>query len=167
MLAVDPDAPPAPPLAPAATPGPTQRPAATGAARQQDVIRTPEQQTHVFVSYSRSDRSYVDRLVAYLNEAGVETWIDEASIDYGSHWLAEIRNAIDECRSFVVVMTPAAEDSEWVQNEVHHALQEYKAILPLLLKGTPLFQVGTRQYEDVRTGEMPSQAFLDRLRQAL
>ena len=39
----------------------------------------------VFISYSRSDSGYVQKLVAYLRENGVPAWADNA-INHGEHW---------------------------------------------------------------------------------
>jgi hypothetical protein len=118
---------------------------------------------HVFVSYSRSDQDYVDRLVAHLRGEGLDVWID-TNIDYGSTWPSVIRDAVDSCDAFVVVMTPEAERSEWVANEIQRAKVQSKPILPLLLEGLPFFVLGVVQHESVVGGAMPSAAFVHRLR---
>jgi serine/threonine-protein kinase len=134
--------------------------------------RAPQPQTsselsvtpsHVFVSYSRVDQTYVDHLVSHLETSGVKTWIDRESIDYGTRWARLIRDAIDQCSAFVIVMTPESEDSEWVEREIQRADSEGKPILPLLLRGREFFRLNEIQFEDVRSGEMPSAAFLARL----
>jgi len=117
---------------------------------------------HVFVSYSRTDKPYVDRLVAHLGAAGIPVWVDH-EIDHGDRWASVIESQITTCAAFVPVMTPAAAGSEWVEREVQFAQQLAKPILPLLLSGRPFFRLGTTQHEDVTGGGMPTAKFIERL----
>jgi hypothetical protein len=117
----------------------------------------------VFVSYSRDDREYVKRLVAHLRRAGLEIWVDD-EIHHGEAWVSVVSTRIDECAAFVVVMSPAADSSEWVRREITRAQGEGKPILPLLLAGRrPLLQVNELQYEEVDKGRMPSAEYVARL----
>jgi hypothetical protein len=122
---------------------------------------------HVFVSYGHgSDGGYVPRLAAFLAEAGVAVWFDREIIT-GDRWERVIRERIDTCAAFVVVMTPEAESSAWVMREITRAEAMARPILPLLLSGGVFFRLGDVQFEDVRTGAMPSDGFLARLRTLL
>lgn len=114
---------------------------------------------HVFVSYSRDDQRYVDRLARHLTLQGVEVWID-ADIDYGSRWSAVIREQIDTCEAMLVVMTPAAEQSTWVEREIERAEHIGKPIHPLLLDGPPFFRLGHLHYADVRGGKLPPSSLI-------
>jgi hypothetical protein len=117
---------------------------------------------HVFISYSRTDTAYVERLAAHLQAAGVPVWVDH-EIDYGDRWASVIEAEISSCVAFVPVMTPAAGASEWVEREIHFAQQLGRPILPLLLAGQPFFRLATTQHEDVTSGAMPTPAFVARL----
>lgn len=119
---------------------------------------------HVFVSYSRKDATYVEALVAACAERGIEHWIDR-HIDYGSRWANEIRDRVDACAVFVVVMTPEAEESEWVEREVHRAQAKKRPIMPLLLRGDEFFRLAAHQFEDVRDGVLPSEGWFGRIRE--
>lgn len=118
---------------------------------------------YVFLSYSRHDREYVDRLVSFFRAGGVDVWADH-EIDYGARWLTVIRDRIDQCSAFVLVMTPQAEDSQWVAEEVARADQMHKLILPLLLDGRPFFGMTGTQYHPVQGGLMPRPDFVEFLR---
>lgn len=118
---------------------------------------------YVFVSYSRSDQAYVDQLVDYLESCGVETWIDNTGIDYGAEWPSVIRDAVDGCSCIIVVMTPLAESSQWVDRELHRAREQGKRIYPLLLEGASFFVLGVTQYEDISDEKMPSDEFVGSL----
>ena len=69
---------------------------------------------------------YVDRLVGHLQDVDVPAWIDKAGIDYGTRWTQVIRDAVDTCSAFVIVTTPAAEESEWVEREIQRAEKKAK-----------------------------------------
>ena len=128
----------------------------------ESILPPPSTGHRVFISYSRTDQEYVDQLVARLGDAGLTTWIDK-TIDYGDRWLQVIKDQVDSCVALVVVMTPAAEDSTWVEREIHRAEMKGKPVLPLLLEGDTFFRFGHIQYEDVTSGSMPSDGFVERL----
>jgi hypothetical protein len=117
---------------------------------------------HVFLSYAREDSAYVERLRVFLNERGVETWIDSET-DYGTRWTQVVRDKVDSCAALVVVMTPEAEQSEWVDREIHRAEALGKLIVPLLLRGQSFFRLGVTQYVDVSDGGLPPDDFVYRL----
>jgi hypothetical protein len=118
--------------------------------------------SHAFVSYSRTDSVYVEQLVAWLAENGVPIWSD-TGIVYGSRWPAVVSDAVDRSAAVVVVMSPVAESSEWVDRELARAELKGLPVLPLLLAGDPFFRLGSTQYEDVRDGRMPREAFVRRV----
>jgi hypothetical protein len=114
---------------------------------------------HVFVSYSRTDAAYVELLGRHLRGSGVDVWVD-SNIDYGTRWELEIRTRIDTCSALIVVMSPEAEESPWVANEVSRAQTRQKPVYPLLLRGEGFFRLGHLQHEDVRGDAMPDQRFI-------
>ena len=120
----------------------------------------------VFLSYSRVDRTYVAKLAAELERRGFAVWYDDR-IDLGHRWWRTIEQQIEVCAAMVVVMSPEARDSEWVEREIMLAQQEKKPILPLLLRGKVLSLLINQQYADVRNGELPPDAFYTRLRRAV
>jgi hypothetical protein len=119
---------------------------------------------HVFISYSHDETAeYVHRLETHLNLAGIAVW-DDKEIISGDHWRRLIREQIDTCAAVIIVMTPDAEQSPWVNCEIVRAENGQKPILPLLLRGTGFFGPDDLQYADVSTGTMPTFAFTNRLR---
>jgi hypothetical protein len=111
---------------------------------------------HVFVSYSRTDQEYVEALAIACSERGIECWID-TNLDYGSRWPQVIRERVDSCAVFVVVMTPEAEDSVWVGREIDQAESTARPIMPLLLRGNRFFRLAEHQFDDVRSGALPTE----------
>jgi hypothetical protein len=118
----------------------------------------------VFISYSHgSDGEYVERLAEHLIQQGIAVWFDREIIS-GDRWASLIRDQIDSCVAMVVVMSPAAEASVWVNREIIQAEEMGKPIHPLLVKGRRFFRLADVQYEDVTGGQMPPPRFVDRLR---
>jgi hypothetical protein len=54
----------------------------------------------VFVSYSHTDRQYVDKLVAFLRSEGFDIWIDDG-IEIGTQWVDVVREKVDTCSAVV------------------------------------------------------------------
>ncbi len=121
---------------------------------------------HAFISYSRSDGPYVARLAEWLRAAGIPVWADQ-NIEYGEAWTQQIEKNLDAASAVIVVMTPSARDSLWVNREIARAERKNKPVFPLLLSGEPLLQFETTQYEDVSSGALPSPRFADSVAQSM
>ncbi len=85
----------------------------------------------VFISYSRKDTDWADRIKATLESNGVSCWMDRAGINAGEKYTREIINAIKRCDVFLLVLSPNAERSEWVPKELGKAIQYRKYIIPV------------------------------------
>lgn len=118
---------------------------------------------YAFISYCRADIDYVRKLAAFLRGNGVDVWLDFHT-PTGERWRHLVCRKIDECSAFVLVMSPAADQSSWVDEEIDRARIEGKPIMPLLLAGRPVFGLSGAQYVDVRDGTMPGAEFVDTLR---
>jgi hypothetical protein len=88
--------------------------------------------TQVFISYSRKDLDFVERLAENLKAAGLEVWYDLSGLDGGTRWGREIQSAIQQSQIFVVVLSPNSVESEWVEKEFMYANSLKRKIIPLL-----------------------------------
>ncbi|MEI7867868.1 MAG: TIR domain-containing protein, partial [Candidatus Methylumidiphilus sp.] len=88
----------------------------------------------VFLSYSRADRAFADRLLDDLEQAGHPCWLDTTDIPGGEVWIAAIAEGLERAYAVVTLVTEAANRSEWVRLEFLHAKQLGKPIIPLLTK---------------------------------
>ena len=91
----------------------------------------------IFFSHASADRVIADEITLKLRRAGLKVWYSKTHIKGAQQWQAEIGKALQRCDWFVVMLTPAAVKSKWVERELAYALQhdQYnKQIVPLLLK---------------------------------
>ena len=85
----------------------------------------------IFISYSRTDSDFVDRLEADLKARNFYTWVDRLKLEGGQDCRSEIQKAIDHCQIMLVVLSPEAMASKYVRQEYDYADSEDKPIIPL------------------------------------
>ena len=123
----------------------------------------------VFVSYSRSDSELVDRLVERLRERGKDVWVDVEGIRDAEVFPAALRRAVEGSDGFVFVISPDSVASPFCEQEVDHAVELNKRIVPLAFRGVPDDQIpeGIRVRNWIPVGDGDFDAGVDRLVQAL
>jgi TolB-like protein len=92
----------------------------------------------IFISYSRKDSEQANLLAELLSSAGLSCWIDREGIDVATSWSGEIVDAIEQCKAFVVLISPSSVESHNVIKEVSLAAEQRKKILPLDLEPVEL-----------------------------
>jgi WD40 repeat protein len=95
----------------------------------------------VFVSYSRRDGEFVRRLVEALQAHGKDVWVDTEGIRDAEVFPAALRSAVESSDGFVFVISPDSVASNFCEQEVDHAIELNKRIVPLLLEKVPDEQV--------------------------
>jgi hypothetical protein len=90
---------------------------------------------HLFISYSRRDSEFVDRLIAALERYGFQTWEDVKALAGGDIWKAAISKAVRECDAFLVILSPQSASSENVSKELAIATKHARRILPVMYQG--------------------------------
>ena len=88
------------------------------------------------MSHSSADKDFVqEHIVYFLERHGIDTWFSAEDIISASDWEKTIRRALKECSWFLVVLTPDAITSPWVQAEVHWAMEHrMNHCVPVLAK---------------------------------
>ncbi len=89
---------------------------------------------HVFLSYCHEDSDFAQIVRGELSRAGLATWND-VDLQAGMHWPSEIDGAMREAMAVVVVLSPDARASEYVNFEWAYAQGAGIPVVPLLLKG--------------------------------
>jgi formylglycine-generating enzyme required for sulfatase activity len=86
----------------------------------------------VFISYSRRDIEFVQKLAADLERAGLTTWWDVSKLEGGDDWEPTIQAALEQSRYCLVVLSPDSVKSRWVRREYQYAEKLELKIVPLL-----------------------------------
>src|SRR5215469_9422426 len=115
----------------------------------------------VFVSHSHADNTFSRKLVKSLTDAGLKVWYDEESLGAG-HLAEIIERELGQADTYIIVLSPAALASPWVQDERQAAwdlrregkLRYFIPVviedceLPLLLRGMHRVEFFRETYED-------------------
>jgi hypothetical protein len=90
----------------------------------------------VFISHASSDQSFVEgEIVRLLESYAVDTWYCKDDIPTGEEWSKRIAEGLAESDQFLVVLSPRAEESEWVKREVEWAVENRRGqIIPVLIE---------------------------------
>lgn len=93
-------------------------------------------QPRVFVSHSHKDNAFTQRLVTDLRASGAEVWVDDVAIQHGN-FPKHISDGLSRSEWLVLVLTPNAIASDWVQEEVFAAIdlvkqKRMRAVIPVL-----------------------------------
>lgn len=85
----------------------------------------------VFISYSRKNKEFVEKLYDDLLNQGINVWIDWDNIPKASDWWREIQEGIELANKFLFVISPDSVKSLYCQAEVAHAMRRNKLLLPV------------------------------------
>lgn len=86
----------------------------------------------VFISYSRRNRTFTERLARDLSDAGLDVWVDFRQIHAGEMWEEEIYRGLERASIVILCLSPDAVTSDWVQREIGIAREQEKFILPVM-----------------------------------
>lgn len=108
----------------------------------------------MFLSYHRSDTATMQQVQAELRHAALSVWTDELLDPATTLWQRVIEDQIHQASSMVVLLSPAAKNSEWVRNEIAVAKRCGRPVFPVLIAGdedsaVPI-ELATAQFVDAR-----------------
>ena len=111
-------------------------------------------QPHVFISYSRANKEFVDRFTADLKARGLPVWIDKQGLRPGTpNWEQALRDAVSTARAVVLIATPDSRKSPYVGDELGIAAM-YKRLV------YPVWAAGQEWLDSIRMG-LGSVQFID------
>jgi hypothetical protein len=124
---------------------------------------------YAFVSYAHKDMREVFRTIGELNRSGFRLWYDEG-IEPGNEWPEVVGKALLNSSQVIVFMSPAANNSRNVRNEINLAFSERKELIVILIDETNMsdgmkLQMGSVQ--QIRYRDFTAAAFMDRLKRFL
>src|SRR5262245_23404950 len=121
-------------------------------AESEGTVHMADSLPRAFFSYSRHDSEFVLKLAKDLREGGAQVWLDQLDIDPGQRWDSAVEQALSNCRTMLLVLSPSSVASTNVMDEVSYALEERKLIIPILHQDCKIpFRLRRVQYVDVRT----------------
>ncbi len=109
--------------------------------------------SRVFISYSRKDIAFVERLAKDIKNAGFDAWYDLSGLEAGKNWGKEIQDALQESQFLIVVLSPNSLQSRWVEREYLFAESLNVKIIPVLYQPCrlPLWTIDLH-YIDMTSG---------------
>jgi hypothetical protein len=111
--------------------------------------------SRVFISYAQNDTPLVRKLVAELRNLTVAGWMDASDIAGGAVISSAVRDALQRSAAVLVLLSPRALQSRWVQFEIGAAEALGKPIIPVIIEGDNLEEqmpayLKQRQWLDAR-----------------
>ena len=95
------------------------------------------EQFDVFISHSSHDKAVADHICEMLEKNGITCWIAPRDIRPGQRYAIEIMRGLKSCLAMVLVFSKYSNRSQHVANELDHAFNENKPIIPFLIDETP------------------------------
>lgn len=89
---------------------------------------------YAFISYSSKNQCSADALKNLFNNNGIDTWMAPGDIPAGSSYMKEINLALKNCSCLVLLLSEAAQNSQWVLKEVERAISYNKTIIPIRIE---------------------------------
>ncbi len=120
-------------------------------------------QPSFYISYSRDDAAYANRLAEHLRLQGLPVWLD-TQVKWGGDSIREAHRRISRALGVIVIMSPGTEKSDRVIGEVLEGQRRDRRIFPILLRGEVLYFLGATQPFDARDGGMPDESYIRVLR---
>lgn len=88
----------------------------------------------IFITYSRRDIQFVERLHYSLKKSGHDAWIDFEDIGVARDWEREIIDAIEKASICLIVLSPDWIASEVCQRELTLIRANKKRIIPIVVR---------------------------------
>ena len=92
----------------------------------------PPPSPKLFISYSRVDYEFVEKLVRILRHNGLRVFFDNSDIDPGDNFVARLSKEIYQTNAIVPIISKNYSKSRWAQAELYQALTSGKVAIPIL-----------------------------------
>lgn len=142
----------------------------TGCWGQQPVERLrPSKPPVAFLSYNRNNQTTAKLIQKELEKRGVFTWKAPMDVPFGEDYLVHEMEAIRGCAAFVILLSPASQESHEVRIEFEEAMRSKKKIYPIVLGNFDIndYYLKALQQIEWRVMENNDVSFLDEIVNAL
>src|SRR5215212_5452816 len=92
------------------------------------------QRAAVFISHSRKDKVFVRHLAEMLKKSNRKPWVDVESITPTAEFWPEVYSGIEETDAFIFVISPDSVRSEDCKEELAHAVERNKRLVPIVFR---------------------------------
>jgi len=114
-----------------------------------------------FISHTKDDRQFAVDLSRFLESQGLKTFLAELSLEPGSNWSDQIRQAHRDSKWILFLASKAACASPRVQHEVGGAVFAGKELIPIVWDMDPSMLPGwAAEYQALDLRAMDSQQVL-------
>lgn len=110
----------------------------------------------IFISYSHTDKEFVDKLAIQLVRRNVNVWLDRWELSVGDSLLEKVQDAVDGASALLVILSRASSASEWCKKELSAGLlreleEKRIVVMPVMLEDcdAPVFVRG-KMFADFR-----------------
>jgi hypothetical protein len=86
---------------------------------------------HIFLSYTSADKALADEVVRELESGGLRIWYAPRDVRPGIDYSEQIQKAIETAMAFVVVISEASNQSDFVRAETEMAFSRRRPIFPV------------------------------------
>ena len=93
--------------------------------------------TRAFLSYSRKDLDFADRLAEALQARGIEVLIDRTEIVEFEDWWQRLQSLITQAHAVIFVVSSDSVRSDVCRREVAFAEEQHKRLAPIVLERVP------------------------------
>ncbi|NEP53598.1 MAG: toll/interleukin-1 receptor domain-containing protein, partial [Moorea sp. SIO3C2] len=94
--------------------------------------------TQVLICYADQDKSVMQKIAKTLMRKSFTVWTNKTDIETGTPFQDVINQGIEGADNLVYLISPASIKSDYCQQEITHALDNNKRIIPLLIESTEL-----------------------------
>ncbi len=89
---------------------------------------------YAFISYSTKNQASADAMRELFKKHNIDTWMAPYDIPAGSSYMGEINRALVGCDCLVLMLSEAAQNSQWVLKELERAVSYKKTIVPIKIE---------------------------------
>ncbi|GAB4578950.1 MAG: hypothetical protein Fur0022_16870 [Anaerolineales bacterium] len=95
----------------------------------------PSSNIRVFISYSRRDKAFVQKIYEAIRaRGGLDVWVDWENIPLTADWWSEIERGIENADAFAFVISPDSLRSRVCGDEIQTAVNANKRLIPILYR---------------------------------
>ena len=119
-----------------------------------DDPKRPAQPPFVFLSHKSENKPIADEIKAELENRGIFVWKAPDDVMLSEYYLPEEMAAIEECDSFVILLSLSSMDSNEVRIEFDKAVELNKHIIPLRIQDVELNEFYKKTLAEIQYRDM-------------